>query len=139
MYYRRILLVAVFLILPLVTKAEVVVVVAKKTPVSHLSKEQVAKIFLGKTNTFPDGSKVIPIDQPDGSEVRDEFYSKVANKNHSQLTAFWSKMIFTGDGSPPIVLDDNVAVRKSVAMNPGEIGYINKNQVDQTVKIILEP
>ena len=120
-------------------QADVVVVVSARSPVTHLSADHVAKIFLGKINTYPGGGNAAPLDQPEGSATRDEFYIKVANKSASQLTAYWAKVIFTGNGYPPQLLDGNAAVRRAVAVNPNAIGYIEKSAVDSTVRVILEP
>jgi ABC-type phosphate transport system substrate-binding protein len=119
--------------------ADVVVIVSAKSHVTSLSHEQVARIFLGKVSNFPDGGDVLPIDQPQGRAVRDEFYAKVVHKNSSQLAAYWAKVIFTGDGRPPVMLENNTAVRKAVANDPNAIGYIDKDAVTRSVKVILEP
>jgi ABC-type phosphate transport system substrate-binding protein len=120
-------------------RAEVVVIVSAKSRVTSLTAEQTAKIFLGKTSEFPDDSDAVPIDQPVGSDIRNEFYTKVVHKNNSQLSAYWAKIIFTGDGRPPDILDGDVAVRRAVAKNPNAIGYIDKSSVNRTVRVILEP
>src|SRR5580692_9895378 len=78
--------------------ADVVAVVSSKSPVTTLSKNQVMDIFLGKRTSFPDGSSAVPIDQTEGSAVRDEFYSRIAGMSPAQVKAFWSKIIFTGRG-----------------------------------------
>jgi ABC-type phosphate transport system substrate-binding protein len=121
------------------THAEVVVIVSANSPVTSLTAEQTAKIFLGKTNTFPDDGEALPIDQVEGNAMRDEFYSKVAHKNPSQLAAYWAKVIFTGDGRPPVKLKSNFAVRKAVADNPQAIGYIDNRSVNKSVRVILTP
>jgi ABC-type phosphate transport system substrate-binding protein len=121
------------------TGTEVVVVVSAKSSVKSLTAEQTTRIFLGKVVAFPNGQAVMPIDQPEGSAVRDEFYSKVARKNSSQLTAYWAKVIFTGDGRPPKLLPDSIAVRKAIAANPNAIGYIEKSAVNRSIRVVLEP
>src|SRR3970040_972172 len=119
--------------------ADVVVVVSAKSSVKSLTSEQTARIFLGKVVTFPNGQTAFPIDQPEGSAIRDEFYSKVAHKNSSQLTAYWAKVIFTGDGRPPKLLADNVAVRHGIAGNPNAIGYIDKSAVHRSGRVVRKP
>lgn len=120
-------------------RADVVVVVSAKSPVRSLTAEQTAKIFLGKVAAFPNGQPAVPVDQPEGNTVRDEFYTKVVHKNSSQLTAYWAKIIFTGDGRPPKLQPDNLAVRKTIAGDPNAIGYIDRSTVNRSVRIILEP
>lgn len=119
--------------------AEVVVIVSAKNPVTSLTSEQAARIFLGKTSRFPNDIDAIPIDQAEGSAIREEFYAKVVHKNSAQLSAYWAKVIFAGDGRPPEKLDSNIAVRKAVAANPNAIGYIEKSAVNRSVRIILAP
>jgi ABC-type phosphate transport system substrate-binding protein len=119
--------------------ADVVVIVSSKSSVKSLTAQQTTKIFLGKVVTFPNGLAALPIDQPEGSAVRDEFYAKVVHKNSSQLTAYWAKVIFTGDGRPPNLLADSLSVRKAIAHDPNAIGYIEKSDVNRSVRVVLDP
>jgi ABC-type phosphate transport system substrate-binding protein len=119
--------------------ADVVVVVSSKSQVVTLSKSQVTDIFLGKSARFPDGSPAIPIDQVEGAAVRDEFYNRFAAKSAAQIKAHWSKIIFTGRGQPPRAVFDSDAAKKLLAQNPNAIGYIERNFVDNSVKVLAEP
>jgi ABC-type phosphate transport system substrate-binding protein len=80
---------------------------------------------------------VSAIDQPVGSNTRDEFYARVASKSPALLKAYWSKLLFTGRGQPPREVDGNVAVKKLVAETPGLIGYIDRSALDATVRPVL--
>jgi ABC-type phosphate transport system substrate-binding protein len=135
----KLMLLLALLSLAFSAQAEVVVIVSSKSSVTSLTAEQTAKIFLGKVVTFPNEHSVFPIDQPEGSAIRDEFYSKVTHKNASQLTAYWAKIIFTGEGRPPQLIAGDVAVRKAVASNPNAIGYIDKSAVNRSVRVVLKP
>lgn len=116
--------------------ADVVAVVSAKSTVTTLSKSQVADIFLGKTARFPDGSQAVPIDQPEGTRVRDEFYSKVAGKTAAQVKAHWSKIIFTGRGQPPQAAPGSKETKKRVVANPHSIGYIEPELLDESVRVV---
>ena len=117
--------------------ADVVAVVSAKNPATTLSKNQVVDIFLGKASRFPDGSQAVPIDQVEGSAARDEFYLTFAGKAPSQLKAYWSKVIFTGRGEPPKELANSVEVKKRLIENPNAIGYIERDAVDASLKVVL--
>jgi len=110
--------------------AEVVVVVNPKAAESTLGKEQVAQFFLGRSTAMT------PIDQPDGTPLRAEFYKKVTDKDASQVKALWSKLVFTGKATMPKEVADSAAVKAAVAANPKAIGYIDKSAVDATVKVV---
>lgn len=117
--------------------AEVVVIVSSKNPTASLSAEQASDIFLSNGASFPAGGQALPVDQPEGSPLRDEFYNKTAGKSPAQVKAFWSKMIFTGKGRPPKDAGDSAAVKKLVADNPSAIGYVDKSAVDASVKVVM--
>ncbi|MDP9084578.1 MAG: phosphate ABC transporter substrate-binding protein [Pseudomonadota bacterium] len=117
--------------------ADSVAVVSSKSPVMTLNKVQVADIFLGKTNRFPAGGPAVPIDLKEGSAVRDEFYAKIADKSPAQLKAYWSKIIFTGRGQPPPAVSSSTDMKKRVAANPAAIGYIERDLVDASVRVVF--
>lgn len=119
--------------------ADVVAVVSSKSPVTTLSKNQILDIFLGKRTSFPDGSSAVPIDQTEGSAVRDEFYSKMAGMSPPQVKAFWSKIIFTGRGQPPKTVASSLEAKKLLVANPNAISYIDQSLVDNSVRVVLAP
>lgn len=120
-----------------VCAAELVVIVSARSTAPVLRNDQVAAIFLGQMAQLPDGANVAAIDQPVGSNTRDEFYSRVASKSPALLKAYWSKLLFTGRGQPPREVDGNAAVKKLVAETPGLIGYIDRSALDATVRPVL--
>jgi ABC-type phosphate transport system substrate-binding protein len=119
-----------------VQAGDIVVIVASGSPVNTLSVAQVSDIFLAKSGTFPAGGPAVPIDQADGSAIRTEFYAKATGKSPELLKAYWSKMIFTGQGEPPREIADSDKIKKLVANNPRYIGYIDKSNVDTSVKVV---
>ena len=119
--------------------ADVVAVVSSKSPLAALSKNQLTDIFLGKTTRFPDGTQATPIDQQEGSPARDEFYATFAGQSPAQVKSHWTKIIFTGRGKPPRTVADGIEARKLIAANPQAISYMQRSDVDSTVKVILQP
>lgn len=117
-------------------RADVVVVASSKSPLTSLSKNQVAEIFLGKTARFPDGRLAVPIDQEEGLAARDEFYAVFTGKSPAQLKSHWTKIIFTGRGKPPMAVSSSAEVRRLIAANPLTIGYIERSAVDSTIKVL---
>ena len=117
--------------------AETVVIVAASNPVTTLSADQVSDLFLGRASSFPSGANATPLDQADSSAVRDDFYTKVANKSAAQVKALRAKLVFTGKGQSPKDVGDSSGVKQAVAANPAAIGYVDKSAVDASVKIVL--
>lgn len=119
--------------------ADVVAVVSAKSPVGALSKNQVADIFLGRSYRFPNGADAVPIDLPEGSALRNEFYSSFTGWTAAQVKAYWSKIIFTGRGQPPATVTGNADLRKALAANPQAIAYVDRSAVDDSMKIVVKP
>lgn len=111
--------------------AGVVVVVGASSPVSTLTKDQSSDIFLGKVTSLT------PLDQPESSPLREEFYSKVTGKSAAQAKSYWAKLSFTGKGSPPKEGHSSAEIKRQVADNPKLVGYIEKSAVDSSVKVIF--
>jgi len=133
---------ALALLLPLfcapVLAQNLVVVVSAKSEAPKLSVEQVSAIFLGSVKSFPGGEKAVPVDQSPGTPGYVEFYSRAAGRSEAQVKAYWSRMVFTGKGSPPQDAGDGAAVKKLVAANPNLVGYIDAALVDGSVKVLSE-
>jgi ABC-type phosphate transport system substrate-binding protein len=115
---------------------DVVPVVSAKSPITSLNAAQVADIFLGKTNRFPDGSPAVPIDLAEDAPERERFYAQYTGKSPAQVKAYWSKIIFTGRGQPPRQASTGREMKKMVAENPNAIGYIDSNLVDSSVRVL---
>ena len=119
--------------------AELVVVVSSKSAISSLTAAQVARIFLGKTGSYPGGGNAVPLDQAEGSEIRNEFYLRVTGKSASQLRAYWAKIIFAGDGQPPRILQNSEEVKQELSRNPDAIGYIDRSALNGNFRVVLTP
>jgi ABC-type phosphate transport system substrate-binding protein len=134
---KKILMGLALVAMTLPAHAELVVIVNPKNPAANLTADQVAQVFLGRSNSFPAGGAATPVDQKEGAAVRDEFYTKVVDKSSGQVKAFWAKQMFSGKGQPPRELATSAEVKRAVAADPSAIGYIEKSAVDSTVKGVL--
>jgi len=117
--------------------AQVAVVVGAKSDIGTLTADQVSSVFLGKSDKFPNGTTALPLDQSPGSAVRGLFYDKVTGKSEAQVKAAWSRLVFSGKGTPPKEIGSSAEVKKLVSSNPNTIGYIEKSAVDSSVKVVF--
>jgi len=118
--------------------AEVAVIVHPSAGFDSLTEDDVARLFLGKSKSFPAGAQAVPINQNEGSAARDKFNEAVCKKNASQYKAYWSQLVFTGKGTPPKDAGDDGAVKALIAANPNMIGYVDASAVDATVKVVYK-
>jgi ABC-type phosphate transport system substrate-binding protein len=118
--------------------AELVVIVNPKNPAANLSAEQVAALYLGNANTFPDGGAAALADQPESAGIRGTFYEKATGRSAAQAKATWARLTFTGKGTPPKELKSDADVKAFVASDPKAIGYVDASAVDGSVKAVLK-
>ncbi len=137
LYLRGCLLLALSLGVVGFSQAEIAVIVNPDSGISKLSTSQVKRLFLGKSRRLPNGQRALPVNQEEGSPVREEFNSKVLRKNERQIKAYWSKKIFSGKAQAPKELGNDAAVKAFVAENPNAIGFIDARHVDDRVRVVL--
>ncbi|MEZ5435291.1 MAG: hypothetical protein R3E67_01295 [Pseudomonadales bacterium] len=53
------------------------------------------------------------------------------------LNAYWSRMVFSGQGQPPKKVADDAAVLALVRANPNLIGYVDAVSLNNSVKVLL--
>ena len=115
--------------------AEVAVIVNPSNG-DALDKDSISRLFLNKAKAFPSGTQAEPIALEESAAATDEFNGKVLNKTAAQLTAFWSKLVFTGKGQPPKALSSDADVVAAVAANAGAIGYVDASAVNDSVRVV---
>lgn len=116
-------------------QADVAVIVHSRNTLALQGPRQVQDIFLGRTRTYPDGRFALPIDQ--SSPLRQNFYQLLTKRPLEQIDAYWARLLFTGQASPPLRVPDDAAVLQTVRENEGAIGYVDPARVDETVRVLL--
>ena len=136
--FRSTLLAGLLALAGAAVRADPVVVAAAASPLETLGPDDVARIFLGKTETTPAGHHVVPVDQPEGVPVREQFYRQLTGKTAAQLRAYRARLIFTGQGQPPRQLSLE-ALARFLAANPSAIGYCDRGAVPAGLRILYAP
>lgn len=119
-----------------VALADVVVVASAQSPVTTLTRSELADIYLGRTHRFPDGSPATPVDQRENSLAYIAFYRHYLGQPPAQIKMHWSRLIFTGRGQPPRSLPDDRAVADFVTGHAGAIGYIDDTHLDERLRVV---
>ena len=117
-----------------VSAANVIIINANNA--TGVDADTVKHIYLGRAKNFPDGSKALPLTFEKGNDLRATFNSEVLGKSESQYSAFWSKLVFTGKGTPPEEVTTAEEMLKLVSENPNTIGFIDESMVDGSVTAI---
>lgn len=125
----------VLLLSSVAARAEIVVVVAKNSVINTLDEQYVANIFLARTKQYPNGEKAIPVEIK-GSDMRTGFYQTISGKTPTQLNAYWTTLVFTGKGKPPIGLTDPMELEQRLITRPGTITYLSADDVTDNMKVV---
>lgn len=124
------------LLFSVATYAEVVVIVHPSNN-NSFTKEEIESLFMVKKSGFADGSKASTYYLSADDPVRHQFDEKVLGKSSSQLKAYWSKLVFTGKGTPPPELSNSAEAIAKVAAEPSAIAYVDKTAVKDGVKVVF--
>lgn len=116
--------------------ANTVAVVVNPENQSLLNRSEIRKIFLGKEKAFSNGKTVSAYDLPEGNDNRALFVDKVLNKNESRLNAYWARMLFSSRAKPPKTVASAERIKEIISENINAIAYMNKDDVDDSVKVV---
>ena len=103
----------------------------------ELDKEMVKKIFLEETQTFPSGHKATPATHASGSPDRKHFFEYVLEISETRHKRYWSRKTSVGKKGAPIELVSHKEVLNWAAETPLGITYIDKEKVDDSVKVLF--
>jgi len=116
------------------------IIVHSENPAESITREAASNLFLKKSKKWKVGEfteSVIPVDQSERSEVREQFTSAIFKKSISAIKSYWQRMIFSGRDFPPDELASDEAVIDFVKANRGAIGYVSLNADLTGVKELL--
>ena len=117
--------------------ADTVAVVSAKSPIASATNEEVANLFLGKSNAIA-GASATPVGLKEGSAVRDAFFQKFAGKSADQAKAIISKQVFTGKAQPMKEVASDADIKAALGADSNAVGMIDSVSVDASVKVIAK-
>lgn len=94
-----------------------------------INADEIVRVYTGRSNAFQ------AVNLAESVPLRGEFDQKGVGRTSAQLKAHWSKLVFTGKGTPPTELASEQEVINFVASNPQAIGYVSAASVTDAVKV----
>ena len=116
--------------------AEFKLVANPDVSVDSLSVSACSRIFLKKQQRWADGTPVVPVDLASASPLRSSFSRQVHKRPTSAIEAYWQRLLFTGQGVPPVTLTSDAEVVSYVKKNPGAIGYVTTDAPATGLKVV---
>lgn len=108
--------------------AEVIVSPSLKT--LALDRSLLRAVFTMRVREWPDGSPVRVFVLPDEDPLSDLFYRERLGMYSYVLRRAWDRMVFTGTGFAPTIVQSEEEMRQLVRSTPGAIGYVRKRARD---------
>jgi ABC-type phosphate transport system substrate-binding protein len=118
---------------------EVDIIVNKANTVDDLPLADAKKVFMGDKSTWPSGKRVTILMLGPGQPERAAVLRQVYKMSEEDLGQYFVQAAFAGKVSaPPKDIASPAQMKQTVAANPGAIGYVKKEDVDDTVKVVLK-
>jgi hypothetical protein len=110
------------------------IIVHSGNRLTSLSLDELRRLYLGMTPTFPSGERVVLLES---AEHRLPFYREALGMSEDQFKRHWIARVFAGEpGTPPESFRDPGELVRYVAQHPDAIGFLPANRVDGSVKLL---
>lgn len=118
---------------------EVYVVVNKSNTTGSLSLEQIRRIFIGERSSWPGGKHITVLMLARDRPERGVVLRQVFKMNESDYTKYFLQAVFTGQvQAAPRDLLSGTQMKERLTVNPNAIGYLGKNDLDDSIRVLLK-
>jgi hypothetical protein len=116
---------------PLESAPSVDVIVSPSLASTKLDRSLLRSVFTMRLRQWPDGSPVRVFVLPDTDPLSDQFYRERLGMYSYVLRRAWDRMVFTGTGFAPTVVQTEKEMIDRVRSTPGAIGYVRKRELSE--------
>ncbi len=112
------------------------VIVNPSVEADLLTTAQLRRIYTMRQVSWPDGSPIVVFVLPSKNQTHQRFSKEVLRLFPYQLDRIWNKLIFTGLGLGPNIVDSKALLIMKVASVRGAIGYVDNIEEGGDVNLI---
>lgn len=128
-------LIALLLLLPTLASAELVIVTNSQSAIASLTDNEARQLFSGQLRSIG-GQRIQPLDLPANNASREHFYRTLTGRSPEQMRAYWTRLIFTGQGQPPREVSGYLELTSLISSSSEYIGYLPASEVNDRVRVI---
>lgn len=110
-----------------------ILITNKDNAVSEIKSADLKRIYLGKRNQIK-GQTIVPIMLADNIPETAQFLADVVGMTPEKFKAHWLEVQIKGLGTAPMIQKTTASAKLIVAGIPGAVVYVNKSDLDETVK-----
>jgi hypothetical protein len=133
---KRVLTTLLLTLLPTLAIADLVVVTAKQSTIEALTETEVRQLFSGQLRSI-NGQRLQPLDLPSRDRNREEFYRKLMGRSPDQMRAYWTRLIFTGQGQPPREVAGTGELNTLISSSTDYVGYLPAAELNPGLKVLF--
>lgn len=101
-----------------------IIIINSSVTIDSLRKEDLRNIFLGKKTKWDNGQLIKPAMLTSG-ELHENFIDQIVRKSTFAFDNYWRQRIYTGQGVPPVQLEQEQELIDYVKNTQGAIGYMS--------------
>lgn len=91
---------------------------------NEITRSDLERIYTLRQFSYPDDTIAFPFMLPYSLAEREIFDQEVSGLSSSQLMVYWSKIVFSGKGTPPRSVTSATEMLNVVSRTPNAIGYV---------------
>ncbi|MGH8579086.1 MAG: hypothetical protein ACREVK_02830 [Gammaproteobacteria bacterium] len=120
------LVLALWVAMPAAADGPLAPYIGRELSNTALSQEQLREIFFVRQSRWRDGSPIRVSVLPDSHPLHIRFAKEILGVYPYQLRSAWDRMLFSGTGVPPTIVDSAEEMRRRVEGTQGAIGYLGE-------------
>ncbi|MCL7422308.1 MAG: hypothetical protein M8364_15565 [Methylobacter sp.] len=99
-----------------------------------ISRNGLSAIFKMRLLRWNDGSAVTVFVLNDDDPLHKQFCKQILNVFPHQMRRNWNKLVFSGSGQAPILVESKTEMIEKIANTPGSVGYLNLKDLTDGIK-----
>ncbi len=112
------------------------VIVHPSNPGTLLKNTDILSIYLFDKVTWENGLAILPINLSVRDPIRKEMSQKLIKDSLGEISDFYLMCALSGQGNPPMIIKNPAGVKAFIKKTQGAIGYIDRSDLDDSVKEI---
>ena len=111
-------------------RAESLYVVAHpNAPIETLSRGDVINIYMGRNRRLADAQIALPLDIDSNFTEKAAFYKQLIKRDLPEVNSYWTRVMFSGDASPPRQVNTYADIRELIKNNKDAIAYLPETEL----------
>lgn len=113
------------------------IVLNESVEFTNLDSAYLNQIFAMQIRKWPSGQAIQVFILPSTSSLHRKFVIDRLKIQAHQLDRIWNRMLFTGTGKAPTVVDSEDAMLQMIQTTPGAVGYVSKEYPADGVRVLV--